>query len=136
MGMTRELKRLYEQYDTIQGDNPIPLGNYLPVRIGQKHYKELNMRQIVGMLQHFVDCYESESQPRNSRYAVRFMFHVRNSKINGPLLIIMDTAKERCADILEWNGGDIQSLGGELRHEYMSNATRDYYSAMQDINLS
>ena len=125
--MTRELKELYDEYDRIQGDNPIFIGSLLCDRVCSHSYKERTMRQIVGLLQEFVGEYESDVCKRNTRYTVSFSFDGRSllsisyvcenaplSVPSGPYMIVIDFIDEKCVCLVCWNNGDIKKLHEDM----------------------
>ena len=113
--MNRTLKNLYEEYDHIQGDDPIPIGKLLQGRIDDRLYKEKTMKQIVGLMKEFVSDYENIHK-RNTRYVVKFTFDSFDKtvngkgKIGGPFVSVSDFVDEKCVCIMCWNAGNIQKF--------------------------
>lgn len=114
--MKNELKALYDEYDCIQRDDPIPIGQLLHGRICDHLYKEKTMKQVVGLLKEFISDYEREECQRNTRYTVKFTFGSfdmaakKEGKIGGPFLTVLDFVDEKCVCVMCWNAGNIQKF--------------------------
>lgn len=98
--MTKDLKRLYKEYDVIQGKNPFYIGSKLMSRIDCRHYSLRTMRAVVSLLKMFAEKYDRERNETIEKYSLYFQFYRRPSI--KTFLFIVDNNTNEILDVYSY----------------------------------